>query len=383
MSASRLGGPQVVTYASQSLTFTPYDVRWVPRSCRVCVVGATARATGVVQVYQIEQSADNTGSAASLVLSSEVTKATPFKCGTFGASSYETRQLATGDFSGRLSIWDLENAAIPVYSVKAHAGIVNSIDGLGGLNIGKGAPEIATGGRDGRVCLWDPRTPNPVLEVTPAQSAGAPDCWAVCLGGAHTESDRCLAAGYDSGDVRLWDLRSPSEPLWNSSAGDGVCGISFDRKDIPANKLLVSTLGAQLRAYDLRGPQHNPACATTRGGPLGNGTAWCVRPLPQNREVCACTSGNGAVALFKYEYPPQRTRKVSTKQKTIKDGQEVEEVVEEEEGVAGTLAELGSAEVSSQPVVAFDWCAEQLGLCACVALDQTLRVVIVTKLHKL
>ncbi len=39
----------------------------------------------------------------------------------------------------------------PLYSVKAHKEIINSIDGIGGLGIGEGAPEIATASRDGIV----------------------------------------------------------------------------------------------------------------------------------------------------------------------------------------------------------------------------------------
>lgn len=39
---------------------------------------------------------------------------------------------------------------MPVYTVKAHKEIVNSIDGVGGLGIGDGAPEIVTGSRDGK-----------------------------------------------------------------------------------------------------------------------------------------------------------------------------------------------------------------------------------------
>lgn len=39
---------------------------------------------------------------------------------------------------------------MPVYSVKAHKEILNSIDGVGGLGIGDGAPEIVTGSRDGK-----------------------------------------------------------------------------------------------------------------------------------------------------------------------------------------------------------------------------------------
>ena len=38
---------------------------------------------------------------------------------------------------------------MPVYSVKAHDEIVNCIDGVGGLGVGVGAPEIVTGSRDG------------------------------------------------------------------------------------------------------------------------------------------------------------------------------------------------------------------------------------------
>lgn len=38
---------------------------------------------------------------------------------------------------------------MPVYSVKGHKEIINTIDGIGGLGIGEGAPEIVTGSRDG------------------------------------------------------------------------------------------------------------------------------------------------------------------------------------------------------------------------------------------
>lgn len=60
------------------------------------------------------------------------------RTGTFGASSFEERYLATGDFEGNLDVHDLNYSSAPVYSVKAHSNIINSIDGVGGLNIGKG-----------------------------------------------------------------------------------------------------------------------------------------------------------------------------------------------------------------------------------------------------
>lgn len=40
---------------------------------------------------------------------------------------------------------------------RAHGGAdVIAIDGVGGA-VGRGAPELATAGRDGRVCVWDTR----------------------------------------------------------------------------------------------------------------------------------------------------------------------------------------------------------------------------------
>lgn len=45
---------------------------------------------------------------------------------------------------------DLEHIESPVYSVKAHDQIINTLDGIGGLGIGGGAPELVTGSRDGK-----------------------------------------------------------------------------------------------------------------------------------------------------------------------------------------------------------------------------------------
>ena len=50
---------------------------------------------------------------------------------------------------------NLESPEIPVYSVKGHKEIINAIDGVGGLGIGEGAPEIVTGSRDGRWYTMD------------------------------------------------------------------------------------------------------------------------------------------------------------------------------------------------------------------------------------
>ena len=49
---------------------------------------------------------------------------------------------------------DLEKTELPLYSVKGHKEIINSIDGVGGLGIGEGAPEIVTGSRDGKISTF-------------------------------------------------------------------------------------------------------------------------------------------------------------------------------------------------------------------------------------
>lgn len=56
--------------------------------------------------------------------------------------------MAIGDFEGSLIMYDVEKGS-ETYKVKAHEGIINSIDAVGGLGIGYGPTEIVTGGRDG------------------------------------------------------------------------------------------------------------------------------------------------------------------------------------------------------------------------------------------
>jgi len=179
--------PQIVEHVHKSLTYVVYDTRWVPSSARMVVLGCHPRGTGALQVMSL--------SRGGLEIEVEAEKHSAFKCGTFGASSLAERHLATGDFDGRLSIWDLDRTEMPVYSVKAHDVIVNSIDGCGGLNIGGGAPELVTGSRDGTVRVWDPRQRDtPVASLEPEEGSGR-DCWSVAFGHSHTDEERCIVAG--------------------------------------------------------------------------------------------------------------------------------------------------------------------------------------------
>lgn len=66
------------------------------------------------------------------------------------------------------------------------------------------------------------------------------------------------------------------------------------------------------------------------------------------------------------EYPAQRSRKDS-------DGVDV--------GVAGSVNLLQNATLSTQPIASLDWSPDKQGLCVCSGFDQSVRVLIVTKLN--
>lgn len=51
-------------------------------------------------------------------------------------------------------------------------------------------------------------------------------------------------------------------------------------------------------------------------------------------------------------------------------------------GVTGSLERLQTANVAEQPVGAFDWNADKLGLCAFAGFDQAIRIGLVTKLDR-
>ena len=327
------------------------------------------------------------------------------KCCTMGASSLRDPQVAIGDFEGKLELYDLETMK-PTYAVKnAHGAIINCMDGIGGSVRGYGAPEICTGGRDGRVCVWGPRQKDlPVGVFEPKVDAsevdnddldkkqGAPkavrDCWSVAFGNSYNDEERCIIAGYDSGDVKIFDLKM-NKVRWEGSVGNGICGVEFDRKEIQMNKFVVACLESKFHVFDAR-TQHATkgfasAVQTYKTTPsfiamqnmeeskkkdpesMSATTVWGVKHLPQNREVMMLLGGDGALNLYKYHYPDQRQ---------VKDdnGEEV--------GVAGTIELLSTKSMSSQPICSFDWSPDKQGLCCMGSFDQCIRVGFVTKLHK-
>ena len=47
--------PQILEHINQSVTFTPYETRWIPCSARCVVMGLYPRGTGVLQVWELDK----------------------------------------------------------------------------------------------------------------------------------------------------------------------------------------------------------------------------------------------------------------------------------------------------------------------------------------
>ena len=101
--------------------------------------------------------------------------------------------------------------------------------------------------------VWDLREKGPVLALEPvdAKDEDIPDCWDVCFGNSYNADERTIVAGYDNGDIKIFDLNK-NELLWDTTLSNGVCGVEFDRKDIIMNKLVATTLEGKFHVFDMR-----------------------------------------------------------------------------------------------------------------------------------
>lgn len=283
------------------------------------------------------------------------------------------RDIACGDYGGFLTIYDIETLK-EKFKVAAHKSIINCIDGIGGKGPEYGPSEICTGSRDGilkRLCK-DLGSKAEYSSIKPrACRKGCSlsrllDCMVIWIsfGNSFNTEERVIAAGYDNGDVKLYDFKQGSL-IWDTNLKNGVCGLEFDRRDIPMNKLVITTLESKFFVFDMQ--TFHPESGYTGLSELAHkSTIWGVKHLPQDRDIFITQGGNGSINLYKYNYPMKRV---------IEDDKRLKL------GVAGSVTLLNEKNFSTQPIASFDWNHEKSGLGCMSCLDQTCKVIIVTRLN--
>lgn len=215
-----------------------------------------------------------------------------------------------------------------------------------------------------------------MLELKPSSNREARDCWSVCFGNSFDSQNRMISCGYDNGDCKIFDLRT-NKIFYEINVGNGICSIQFDRKDIKLNKFIITTLESQFRIYDMKtkhisdGFSYLNIDCCDKGKSKKGTTIWRVSHLPQNRDIWCTCQGNGIVNIWKYIYPDSRF---------IIDDKGYKKGIM---GECKLLSNKTLSTLSTQPIISWDWNKNKLGLSCISSLDQTIKVVIVTKLNKI
>jgi WD40 repeat protein len=279
-----------------------------------------------------------------LVKTADVETERSIKCATFAACDPIQRHVAVGDFGGYLEIYDLLSPNKPVFSHRVHGEIVNSIDGGGA----PGPCEFVTGSRDGRVCVCDIRSADPVVALLVPEKDKR-DCWAVSMGGTSGPQDRTVIAGFDNGDVKLWDLRT-STVTWETNLRNGVVALQLSDRTGPLKRLVAGCLSGQIVTFDLSDKPAEKGYASHAQKVKDSATVWVVQHCPQRRDVVATTGGGGEVIVWRKD------------KKALK------------------LDRVCSIQLSTQPIASFDWHPDKEGLALLSSFDQTVRIAFVTHL---
>lgn len=332
----------IVEILCESLPYTVHDARWVPSSRRFVVVGSRPRATGALQVYKMDTQAKSASDRMIKLVDVETESA--IKCATFQACDPIQRNVAIGSFNGDLEVYDLLNANKPVFKNRCHNEVINAIDGGGA----PGPCEIVTGSRDGRVHVSDIRCADSVVAALVPEKDKR-DCWTVSMGGTTGPQDRTVIAGFDNGDVKLWDLRS-SSVTWETNLRNGVVALQLSERTGSLNRLVCGCLSGQLVSFDLTDKPADRGYESYTQKLKDTATIWVVQHCPQRKEIVATTGGTGELMIWRKE------------KKSLK------------------LEKLCTTQLSTQPLASLDWHPDKEGLCVMSAFDQTVRIAYVTHL---
>jgi WD40 repeat protein len=145
------------------------------------------------------------------------------------AFSADGHTLASGDFAGRVRLWDVADPAHPQpLGQPLTTGTGNAVYAVA---FSPGSHTLASGNDDGTVRLWDvadPAHPQPLGQPLTASSSSRSASETV----AFSPDGHTLASGNADGTVRLWDVADPAhpqplgQPLTDGSI-DPVYGVAF------------------------------------------------------------------------------------------------------------------------------------------------------------
>ena len=400
--------PHILPLYTETVTHTVFDLLWIPRSCRLVELGQEPRGTGALNVWKMEED--------KLSLVTSHSKASGFRCGSAGLTVLPHRRLTTGDFDGRVMVWDIESFEKPLWVQKGHS-VVNTIDsGRGGL--------IISGGREGKVNVWDVRMDKPAIvyegEVSGDQGADqsvnntlkVPECWGTSI--LPRDSTAHIACGWESGDVKVWDIRG-SEPLYQTRLQNGVCSVTLDDGNINGLEVLyIGTLEGHVYAVDISHPEYDIMEKTRMAhcNPCKS-SIWKVSPYPRNHTVLAVPSGDGSVRLLKHKLCRWDKKKLKTfmEQKESRTGSQSSSFttigIRGDDGGSnsynnnnteisnpspatslvpfqkGLLHQVYDMQLAMQAIPSVSWNPERPGLLAWSGFDQTINIGMTMNLDKI
>ena len=276
----------IVELFCQSTNYTVFDAKWVPTSARFIVAGNTPT-KGTLRMFTMNGEGHRVTSISEAF---HVETEFQLKCATFGAADPILRQPAVGDFGGNLIVFDLETQK-PIFSQKIHGDIINGIDGAGA----PGPAEFITGSRDGTVNVSDIRCESPVVaSLVPDNKR---DCWAVATGGTTGPDNRSVVAGFDNGEVKLWDIRAGSVS-WETNIRNGVVSLDLGERTKPLKHLLCGCLTGSLVTFDLSEKIEGKGYRShqQKSGKDAS-TVWVAKHLPQMPSIIATSGAGGEIVV--------------------------------------------------------------------------------------
>eukprot|EP00088_Acartia_fossae_P008500 TRINITY_DN1405_c0_g1_i15.p1 TRINITY_DN1405_c0_g1~~TRINITY_DN1405_c0_g1_i15.p1 ORF type:complete len:335 (-),score=57.98 TRINITY_DN1405_c0_g1_i15:64-1068(-) len=320
--------------AEKCVESTIFSLSWIPSSARFFTLGTDVKGKGKISIFSLNgREVVESGSA--LVENS-------LRCCTLETGQVSDRQVATGDFSGHLAIWDLETLA-QEKSVKAHSDVLTCVAGSG-----FGSSQIVTGGRDGELKLWDTRSLDspPSLRMAPEAGQARKQCWTVASS-AHEDhsTSNYITAGFDNGDIKVFDVRN-SKIAWETSLSRGVSKLSIlsGREDDSQKSVLVAgTANGKLFQWPLSSPDKMASHQ------MDKATVWEVQPVSENKKnLVLAALGSGALHVLNL------------------DGEKIETVA--------------THQVSEPPLTGLSANKEKPGLIVTSSFDKTIRVLYYTGL---